>query len=307
MNTKHDESSYPSALDFSGYFNIQDSEADEDITVLRTKEDLPPFSFDEVRHVYHDAASWLCKVLAETRKADKPLLGEEDVFVRDTTDDRTLYVDIPDFAPWNRKLLLRFQHEVVGHHPNWRVALVGDDAATTIMVYPEVVRVGTSDIDSDMDESIKHVTAELAKLREARLGPKRRRLQYLQQELPKAVSRIASRPFETVAVIAKANSTRDRTGIYLLFPGNDRRAFTVEGAGGPDEVWTGSAFAVDSSGQIVSEVAIPSDAAFCMVPWFLPQDYCGPIFIVDQATHIRHKYNLSVAPTSDVELKRPID
>lgn len=280
-----------SAEEFSGYFNILDAEADGE-PVLRTTENLPPRFFDEMWSVRTEAVRWFENAIVAQQPSTEFDPLEEELFVRGGGDDRTLVVDVPDFRLLSSDILRRLQAELIGNHPLWRVALVGENAATTVMVYGDAVRIGASPVDADMDDALDRLTATNELLREARLGPRRRRLRYLRSELPRAVDAIKEQPFYIVAVLEDADSEDKRPGIYVLSPADDRSEVAVEGPEGPDQVWTGSALGVDAQGRIVAEFGIPAGTPFRLKPWFPPPDYFGPLMVIERPSGKQHRFDL---------------
>jgi hypothetical protein len=281
---------YPSAVEFAGSYNLSAEDAPEDTAALRTVEDLPPLSFDEIWEFRTEAVEWFAQSVPS--RTD-PL--EEELFVRDGTRDRTLYVDVPDFGVLNSEMLHRLQVELLEKRSAWRVALVGESEATSILVYPQAIRVGREPITADVDAAIRGVNQELQQAREVRLGPRRRKLAHLKKLLPTLVRAIGTKPFQVAGVFDRSGSDHSRLGIYLFFPGNDSQAFYVRGPGGREQIWVGSAFAIDSQGTIISEIKIPNSTSYCLVPWLPPHGFQGTVKIIARATGEETPYEVKTA------------
>jgi hypothetical protein len=216
----------------------------------------------------------------------------QEFMVRPGTDDRTLLVDMPDFGLLNEGLLHRLQKEMLGKHPWWRIALVGENEATSVMVYPEVIRVGNRPATSNVDQALHELDSEVRTLRRKRLEPKRREIEYLRRKIPAAIQQIGNKPFQVIGISDEYQGDRSRMTIYLLLKGTDRDVISVEGPEGPSHIWRSSAFGLDAKGKIMSNIGVPETAAFCIVPWLPPSDYRGPVTMVETETGAQHVYEI---------------
>lgn len=278
---------FPSAEEFLGYYNVPD-DATDNTPVLRSAARVPDWSFDEMSAVCKETEQWFSQNLAASENTGRFDPVREALSVRGGTDDRTLLVDIPDVRLLNEGLLHRLQMELLRKHSFWRIALVAEDAKTSVMVYPEVIRVGNRPATTNIDQALYEMDLEVRKLKQVRLDPKRRETEYLRRKIPEAIRQIGDKPFQVVGIIDEYHGDRSRGTIYLLLNGTDYNAISVEGPEGPDHIWKGSAYGLSATGEIISESRIPETAAFCVVPWLPPSDYRGPVTLIEHAMGVQY-------------------
>lgn len=306
MHAQDDRSIAPSFKEFRGYYNILDEDgAGGSIPIFRTTENLPPFSFNEMWEVRTAAVKWFEPVVEAYYAGRKPDPLDDELFVRDSTDDRTQRVDVPHLDMVSVELLERLQREFLGRYPLWRVALIGEDISTTILVYPRAVYFGDEPEDIDGEEAIRRLQVKCDALREARKAPETRRVAYLKQRLPQAVQEIGERPFYVVAVVeVKYYDEEDLLAVYVLFPGHDSWAVKAEIPGSRDEIAQWDKYGIDATGAIVSAISIPETVPSFVASWLLPHDYRGPLDLIDTENETRHRYEVkSEDIVTDEQLK----
>jgi hypothetical protein len=293
VSTWQGGNAYPSIDEFNGYYNVPDQY--EDIgPVLRVSEQLPEFDFPEFWDVFTAAREWLASVMPPPDEAPFDPLAEDEFVPWDDADDRTLRVEHGAYDRLSVGFLRRIQQDFLRRFPLWRVHLIGEDAETSILIYPKVIRFANEPVDVDPWDALRRLVPRGIALREARQRADRARLTYLQRRLPDAVQAIGQQPYAVVGLLDDGWSAESRMLIWILVRGNDDYAINVEGPNEADRDFlaTTSGYGVDAQGVIISAVEIPKTAPFCVMVRYPPKEYRGPLTIIERASGKRHVYEV---------------
>jgi hypothetical protein len=191
-------------------------------------------------------------------------------------------------------VLRRIQKEFLGRYPLWRVILIAEHPSCSIVIYPTAIRFGNLPVDTDPDEALRELVPKQLALREARERPRREHIGQIRRLLPDAVRAIDDGPFVVAGILDNYEGDYSRLTICLLVRGPDSDAVDLQGPPETDThfLWTSSPYGVSAEGEIVSNIDVPENTPFCLVPWLPPADYRGPLTIIEQATGRRHTYEL---------------
>ncbi|MGD9722032.1 MAG: hypothetical protein AB7O59_10030 [Pirellulales bacterium] len=287
------QNSTPSLEEFDGWYNIPDQYHDG-IPVLRTQQTVPDFGFEELLSVYKAASKWFSKLIPARSGEPFDPLAESEFVPRGDPRDRTLDIDHVDFRHLSIEHLRRIQNEFLRDHPLWRVVLIADDPACSIVVYPDAIRFGNRPQGADQNAALRELATQALALREARQRPRRKYVVQLQRMLPAGVRAIGSQPFLVCGVLDNCEREYDRLTVALLLRGSDEDAYVMEGPDTADDqfLWRSSAYGVNERGAMISTISIPETAVFCLTPWLPPADYRGQLSIVERKTGTRHIYEL---------------
>ncbi len=285
---------YPSIGEFSGLYNVPGDFGDL-LPIWCSVDNPPEFGFPEHWAIYQAALKWFSKAVPSAAANEPFYISEHDVFVpRDETDDRTQSIDNVDYARLDLQLLRRIQREFLGRYPLWRVYLVGEDAATSIVVYPTVIRFGDRPASMDPEEALRELIPRGAALREAYYRPRCAYLAHLRRMLPEAVRAIEDRRFLIFGVLDSWDGHFDVLTVLLLIRAADDHVVTMEGPAEAGERFlsTCGTLGVDAEGAIVCSGPVPDEVPFCFSPWLPPADYRGPLTVLESDTGKRHVYEI---------------
>jgi hypothetical protein len=292
MSHGADEKKYPSVDEFRGWYNLG-YDREDGWPVLNSSEPMLPFESCEVHHFYIAECGWFDELVPAAARLPFDPLDDPPIFLRGDADDRTVAVDA-DFRYVTLDLVQRIQKDFLKRHPLRRVILIAEESTASIVIYPRAVRFGNWPLDADAEEALRAVARRAIAAREKRLRPARVQLAHLESRLPDAVQAIGEEPFQVVCVLDCNRRDYSRLTIFILVRGPDDDIIDVDGPPGSDDSFliNGSAYGVDAQGRIISAIAVPESAPFCVCWRCPPADYRGPLTITNRETGVQYTYEV---------------
>lgn len=227
---------FPSIGEHDGLYNVEPEnyrrgllEPDEDFNEYhRSEEDIPQLGWDEFKGAV--AATYVC-LWKDARLSG---FSEQDAknyyafAVDESIADRTIKVWLPDMRVLTPTLVRTFQREVLLSRPLWRILIGSDEKARTVLIYPDVVRIGLSSEEPDWQTQLAQIVKEEWDHREQREGPRRRQLDYLRGRIRSSLSAVSDKPFELLAVFDTYYGDPSEWTVWVLFTGENAEDVNVE-------------------------------------------------------------------------------
>jgi hypothetical protein len=226
--------------------------------------------------------------------------------VGDELVDRTLRVELPEARVLNATLIGRFQQEVLAKRPLWRIMIIGETLATTIMVYPNGVWFeGVSRLDNWCTE-LPGLVKRLLAITDKSEGPKRRQLNYLRWKIQRDLKVFTGKPFDIVSTFDNYCGNSARWSMWVICP-SEESWFEIR-VTEPDNVASSVTFAVRSDGFFGPEFDA-EHPAYWLSEWVLPAGYRSTLSVekIRVKRVIEKRWTIALDPSSivrDVDLKR---
>ena len=227
---------FPSISEHDGVYNVDPEnfrrgllEPDEDFNEYhRSEENLPPLDWDEFKGAAAATYACLWKNAKLTGFSEEDAHSFYEFAVSDSIADRTVKVWLPDVRVLTPLLVQAIQREVLITRPLWRVLVGSDETARTVIIYPEVVRVGPSSEGADWRTELARVVREEWEHREQQEEPRRRQLDYVGERVCSSLPTVSNMPFELLAVFDNYNGDPSEWTAWVLFAGENAEDVNVD-------------------------------------------------------------------------------
>ena len=291
----------PSIVEFHGYYNrrleefFDDEPTDAQLAnappLLNVADQLPPWTFEEFWTTRAALEKYFKRVVPPRPAPPLPDQAGPLPFVLDDTDDRTLRVEIPSFEVFDVPLLRKIQREFLQKHPLWRLMLFAEGDETTIVIYPQAIRIAGAPIDADLPAELRKVTLKTRQLVSARERGTWRQLSRARQGIPAAIDALQYSRIAFVAVLF-GGFRQDPAWltIYLLVHARDVLKLDATAS---VEVQRSGCYSVDSAGNIFSLYGELKDYPYTLTPYHVPSDYRGIFEATIRETDVKLSVDLA--------------
>lgn len=285
----------PSIVEFHGYYNRRPEEFfDHEPTaaqLLNVADPLPPWTFEEFWTTRTELEEYFRRVMPPRPAPPLPDQAGPFPFIIDDTDDRTLRVEVHAFELFDVPLLRRIQREFVQKHPLWRLVFFEEGDETTVVIYPQAIRIAGARLNADLAAELRKVTATARQRINAREQPNWRQLAQARQGIPAAIVSLQRTRIALVAVVF-GGFRQDPAWltIYLLVHARDVLKLDATAS---VEVQRSGCYSVDSAGNIFSLYGELKDYPYTLTPYHVPSDYRGILEVTIRDTDAKLSVDLS--------------
>jgi hypothetical protein len=194
---------------------------------FRSAESVPPWDDAEHEELRKTAFGIISRYLTATNYPvltpihRRALSGH---CMSDSNGTRSLFVNVVSdpgivHADW----IIELQHELRENWPYWRARIAYWEfgvkpevcAPTDILIYPDAIFVGQRSQKMDWRAAIADWRQHFMTAHRNKHAVERRRLQWLEREVPRRLSELADKPFAVAAVFRDAVSSRDLIAVML--------------------------------------------------------------------------------------------
>ncbi|MGD9648022.1 MAG: hypothetical protein AB7U73_20080 [Pirellulales bacterium] len=275
--------SCPSIVEFQGYYNrrleefFDDEPTDAQLAnappLLNVADPLPPWTFEEFWTTRSKLADYLQRVVPYRPAPPLPDQAGPLPFIIDDTDDRTLRIEVPAFELFDVPLLRRIQQEFVQQHPLWRLVFFEASDETTIVVYPQAIRIAGAPLGADLPAELRKLTARARQLVNQRERTAWRQLAQARQGVAAGVMSLQHNRIALVAVVFGGFRQDPRwLTIYLLIHSSDALRLAAKA---PVEIQGSGSYSVDAAGNILSQYGELESFPYALASFQVPSDFRG--------------------------------
>jgi hypothetical protein len=212
---------FPSYLEYTGYYNVPDMEYNDEATgeiiqysAFRSTIDVPKLDWPERAAVHAAVKEAIAQAMQQTGKSTRVAQDQASDAVCGENEDRTVRVELNDFALLTASLITDLQRSVLAVHPLWRILFVAESPETVVIVYPKVVRVGSLGAHEPWQAELARVVSEVTSLRDKREGCEWRQNRYWQEHLAEHLAQMGESPWR---VIGCFDNYRGDTNFVVIF------------------------------------------------------------------------------------------
>ncbi len=214
----------PCVSEFSGYYNIPESQVVDDIECLRTTTELATLLKSEVNSVIDAVRDRAVACGLRFPRKSEGAQSDSD-FLIVPTGDRTLAIEWRTEAVVSLDLIKSFQDFLRKYYENWRIVLFGLNRDASFVVYHDVVAFERCIAGANLQERLSTAMKLEKKHVAATTGEHERQYMRVLQILKRMTSRdLASKPLSILAHFANSKGNRERHAVWVLTIGSERAA-----------------------------------------------------------------------------------
>jgi hypothetical protein len=272
----------PSYVEHDGYYNIPDECVDpmvrKRIRVHRSVEVVPPLGHAEFREVTEVVRRL---IWGRANMLQAPIhAGDAHYCVGDELVDRTVEVQLPHFDMLSSDFVADSQ-TLLRDYPLWRIMVHGDSPDTTVLIYPNAIRVGGYPLDAPLDDSLRRTVARVLDARERRDGAQDRQRQLVQALLYRHKPTREPAGYRVVAVFDNYKGDSNQSTVWLLCPGEYEQRVRITNGATPV---IGAEVEVLDDGTMLDDVDPVAIPPFALLQSVIPSEsLTSPLILTSKA------------------------
>jgi len=300
---------FPSFLEYRGYYNVNPEEhrtetydpREDAHNYHQSVAKLPELTPNE----HNDVADTVYACLEKYGVPDVPPEGLRRFYryaVQDNIGDRTIRLSLPHSGVLSLELVKRLQAEALKDHPLWRILIGAHRDEDVVLVYPNVIRVGSPADEKDLAAAISGVSRREVAAVDAREGPHRRQIEHFRAKA-QASAPLPPKSYVILGVYDNFKGDFSETSIWFMHNGELLHSVSLE----PEDVISmGDNFTADAAGRFSPTLEWDPNAPYRIEQQLIPKkDLDMDLFIFNEMDGTRTPLSLSLADLiTDEELKR---
>jgi hypothetical protein len=277
---------HPSYVEFRGLYNVDpkafplEDNSTEIEKVHLSEPRVPPLSSKELKEI--DRVTYEClrdrALLLGIREKDVEF--ELRYAISDQFNDRTLQIELPNPRYLNQNLVIALQ-AVVASRPLWRILIQNGDIHNRdekILIYPDKVYLGSHDVTNKLDDEIASAAAREQARIEPRVGPHRRQLEFLNNEIKNHIP-LPPNSFCLLGIFDNYCGDFNRISLWFLHNGKHKSIVRLLT---PHSKTVGDQIKTFADGTFFSPCEMDLECAYWIAQWTIAtEEVSEPIMVED--------------------------